>query len=103
MAAMKNNFEQVPLEVVRQVAAEDPQLVEDSVDDTENSPTEMPKPPARSEEWRKLAEAIVVEKDPTKIGELAEKLNEVLAIRGIAKVHPEAPGFITSDSQVRSS
>jgi hypothetical protein len=90
MVLKKSNFEQVPLEVVKQIAQEEAPLLDNWDDKEEKSVKETRTPSVRTDNWRDLAEAIVVEKDPVRIGELAEKLNEVLALRDDAKKYPVA-------------
>ena len=96
MVLKKSNFEQVPLELVKQIAQEEAPLLDNWDDQQEKSVKETRIPSVRMDNWRDLAEAIVVEKDPVRIGELAEKLNEVLALRGDTNKHRVAAGPATS-------
>lgn len=49
------------------------------------------KMPSHSDEWKKIAEQLISEPDPTKVVELAEKLNAALD-RGVKPVvNPDNP------------
>jgi hypothetical protein len=53
----------------------------------------------KASEWRKVAEAIVAEKDSKKLVELAEELTRLLELRATT-MSPQAPA--TTTTQVRT-
>src|SRR4051812_46703185 len=82
MVLKKSNFEQVPLELVKQIAQEEAPLLDNWDDQEEKSVKETRIPSVRMDNWGDLGEEIGVEKDPVRRGDLGEKLNEVLALGG---------------------
>jgi hypothetical protein len=74
MKQNKTHFEQVPLEVVKQIAHEDFEN-ESSADAVQPAPSSAP----RQSDWKELCKAIIVEEDPRRFSQLTEQLDQVLA------------------------
>jgi hypothetical protein len=72
----KTHFEQVPLELVKQIAHEDSQN-ESGTESAQVTPQSAEHRP----DWKELCKAIIAEEDPRRFTQLAEQLDKVLEER----------------------
>jgi len=76
MKQNKTHFEQVPLELVKQIAHEEFEN-ESHVDSLQPTPQDRQRQPG----WKELCKAIIVEEDPRRFTQLTEQLDKALAER----------------------
>ena len=90
----RTHFEQIPVEIVRQIATEDPpeEVVGEASPSGPMSDAPGSSNGTQDNAWRRVAEEIVQEKDAEKIMLLAERLNRALELRQGASRKSTAKG-----------